>query len=220
MKNPKFGGIQYENRHPGMACDLPGCTFKDYTQWPEFYSAGQDILAYIKCVAEKYHIDRYLKLQNEDLTAGTVYANKCGFLVVILSLHNFNGRQMHTANLDEPYDIEDKEVIVNGSDSSALQVEPAHRAACRVPVLTDGIETIDGKVRKVDTIVTDTGFDSYLPRFPITGTGGMPSFFLSLGPDSTPPTGSAIVAIESQCQYMIDVITKCQHEGYKTIQVE
>lgn len=110
-------------------------------------------------------------------------------------------------------------------------------------VHADGIETADGKFRKVDAIITATGFDtSYAPRFPVTGANGaslqkiwderfpeaylsifpeqMPNYFIFLGPNGTPPTGSAIVAIESQCQYMIDAITKCQREGYKTIQVK
>lgn len=107
----------------------------------------------------------------------------------------------------------------------------------------NGIETMDGEIREVDAIITATGFDTtYAPRFPIKGKDGiylrkqwddkfpeayvsifpsnMPNCFMFLGPNGTPPTGSAIVAIESQCQYMIEVIIKCQREGYSQIQVK
>ena len=107
----------------------------------------------------------------------------------------------------------------------------------------DGIETNDGKVREVDAIITATGFDtSYTPRFPVRGRDGltlekvwgdpypeaylsvfaarMPNYFISLGPNGAPPSGSTILAIESQCEYMIKCIQKCQREGYRTIEVK
>lgn len=380
-------------------------TFENYSQWPEFYSAGQDIQSYIKRVAEKYRMDQYLKKSHEviganwndisakwtvevkDLTSGRTFNDHCDFLIVstgilnawkwpdIPGLSNFKGKVMHTADYDSSYDLIDKEVAVIGGGSSAIQVIPniqpkvkridhymrskmwiasggfaaeeafkrnleggnsrysddelaafkrnpeeyrkyreyvehllntVHTVAftdsdaskqstivftdsmkeklskkpevaqslipdyppvCRrltpgpgyleaicednvdfistgiKTIHEDGIETIDGRFRKVDTIITATGFDtSYAPRFPVNGTKGaslqkiwderfpeayvsifpeqMPNYFISLGPNGTPPTGSAIVAIESQCQYMIDAITKCQREGYKTIQVK
>lgn len=110
-------------------------------------------------------------------------------------------------------------------------------------VHVDGIETVDGKVRKVDAIICATGFDTtYLPRFPIIGRSGvsleqvwddpfpeaylsvfaaeMPNYLIYLGPNGAPPSGSTILAIESQCDYIIKCIQKCQKEGYKTIEVK
>jgi cation diffusion facilitator CzcD-associated flavoprotein CzcO len=106
-----------------------------------------------------------------------------------------------------------------------------------------GIETADGKIRPVDAIITATGFDtSYVPRFPVTGRGGvslaqvwedpfpeaycsvfaaqMPNYMIYLGPNGAPPSGSTILAIESQCDYIIKCIQKCQREGYRTIEVK
>ncbi|EXJ78174.1 hypothetical protein A1O3_09335 [Capronia epimyces CBS 606.96] len=408
-KNADIGGTWYENRYPGVACDLPSVsyqfTFENYTQWPEFYSAGQDIQSYIKRVAEKYGTHRYLKLRHEvvgaawqdseakwsvqvkDLASGTTFTDSCDFLVVstgilnawqwpdIPGLMDFQGKLMHTANYDTSYDLKDKDVALIGAGSTGIQVLPTiqplvkrldhymrsktwiapggfagaealkrnpnggnsryteqelaefqkdpkkfeayreyvehllntvHTVAfsnseaslqstaifsesmkqklakkpavfdslipdfppvCRrlTPgggyleavcednvdfistaikrVHADGIETVDGRFRKVDAIITATGFDTtYSPRFPVTGANGvslqkiwddrfpeayvsifpeqMPNYFIFLGPNGTPPTGSAIVAIESQCQYMIEAITKCQREGYERIQVK
>ncbi|KAF2101755.1 flavin-binding monooxygenase [Rhizodiscina lignyota] len=107
----------------------------------------------------------------------------------------------------------------------------------------NGIETADGKVRNVDAIITATGFDtSYLPRFPVTGRGGlsleqvwddpypeayvsvfarsMPNYMIYLGPNGAPPSGSTVLAIESQCEYIIKCIQKCQREGYRTMEVK
>ncbi|CAM1500386.1 Fc.00g095480.m01.CDS01 [Cosmosporella sp. VM-42] len=104
----------------------------------------------------------------------------------------------------------------------------------------DGIETEDGKFRKVDTIITATGFDtSYLPRFPVQGRNGvtlnelwevypeayvsifaeqMPNYMISLGPNGAPPSGSTVLAIEAQCEYMVECAQKCHREGYNTIE--
>lgn len=107
----------------------------------------------------------------------------------------------------------------------------------------DAIETTDGQMRKVDAIITATGFDTtYLPRFPVLGKEGvtleevwadpfpeayvsifaskMPNYMIYLGPNGAPPSGSTILAIESQCDYMIKCIQKCQREGYKTMEVK
>ncbi|KAK5312768.1 hypothetical protein LTR93_011189 [Exophiala xenobiotica] len=58
--------------------------------------------------------------------------------------------------------------------------------------------------------------EAYVSIFPEQ----MPNYFVSLGPNGTPPTGSAIVVVESQCQYIIETITKCQREGYESVQVK
>lgn len=107
-----------------------------------------------------------------------------------------------------------------------------------------GIETSDGKLREVDVIIAATGFDTtYLPRFPVTGRGGvalkdlwdepyypeayvsvfaekMPNYLVFLGPNGAPPSGSTVLAIESQCDYMVQCIQKCQRECYRTIEVK
>lgn len=48
----------------------------------------------------------------------------------------------------------------------------------------------------------------------------MPNYMIFLGPNGAPPSGSTVLAIESECDYMVKVIQKCQREGYKSIEVK
>jgi cation diffusion facilitator CzcD-associated flavoprotein CzcO len=136
-------------------------TFENYTQWPEFYSAGQDIQSYIKRVAEKYGTYQYLKLQHEvvgaswqdheakwsvqvkDVTSGTTFTDSCDFLVVstgilnawkwpdIPGLMDFKGKLMHTADYDTSYDLKDKKVALIGAGSTGIQVLPTIQPVVR-----------------------------------------------------------------------------------------
>ncbi|RFU28410.1 hypothetical protein B7463_g7911, partial [Scytalidium lignicola] len=85
-------------------------------------------------------------------------------------------------------------------------------------VTESGIQTEDGKLREVDAIICATGFDTSLkPRFPTYGLGGvtlgevwdpvpesylsmcppkMPNYFMYLGPNGGPGTGSTIILLE------------------------
>lgn len=46
-KNADVGGTWFENRYPGVACDIPSAayqfTFESWSQWTELYSAGHEI---------------------------------------------------------------------------------------------------------------------------------------------------------------------------------
>ena len=57
-KNPDIGGTWYENRYPGVACDLPAHTYtfswEPNPDWSSFYAGGSEIFAYIKRTADKY----------------------------------------------------------------------------------------------------------------------------------------------------------------------
>ncbi|CAK7225964.1 hypothetical protein SBRCBS47491_006066 [Sporothrix bragantina] len=107
-----------------------------------------------------------------------------------------------------------------------------------------GLRTTDGKLREIDVLITATGFDtSYLPRYPVTGRNGvtlaslwaepnypeayvsvwaesMPNYMMFLGPNGAPPSGSTILAIESQTDYISKCILKCVREGYRTMAVK
>ncbi|THH13673.1 hypothetical protein EW146_g6563, partial [Bondarzewia mesenterica] len=56
-----IGGTWYANRYPGLACDIPS----HCTQWSSFYAPGPEILAYMRRVAEKYKLSKYIRLQHE-----------------------------------------------------------------------------------------------------------------------------------------------------------
>jgi cation diffusion facilitator CzcD-associated flavoprotein CzcO len=63
-KNPALGGTWFENRYPGLACDIPShvyqYTFEHNTQWSSFFSGGPEILKYVQGVAKKYHVEKYI----------------------------------------------------------------------------------------------------------------------------------------------------------------
>jgi hypothetical protein len=57
-KNPHFGGTWYENRYPGVACDIPA---HDYTftwdpkwDWSHFFGPGDEIQRYFESFAERH----------------------------------------------------------------------------------------------------------------------------------------------------------------------
>lgn len=60
-KNAAVGGTWFENRYPGVACDIPShvyqYTFEPNTQWSKFFSSGSEILDYVQDVAKKYQVD-------------------------------------------------------------------------------------------------------------------------------------------------------------------
>ncbi|EXK86391.1 hypothetical protein FOQG_09663 [Fusarium oxysporum f. sp. raphani 54005] len=70
-KNPDVGGTWYENRYPGVACDVPAhlydFLFELNPDWSRFYAPGHEIETYIKRAAEKHGL--YDKIQfNSKLT--------------------------------------------------------------------------------------------------------------------------------------------------------
>ena len=64
-KNPAVGGTWYENRYPGVACDIPShvyqYTFEPNTQWSKYFAPGAEILDYVQGVAHRYGIDKKVK---------------------------------------------------------------------------------------------------------------------------------------------------------------
>lgn len=67
-KNPEVGGTWYENRYPGVRCDIPSAsyqyTFESNTQWSEYYASGPEIQRYLLGVARKYGVHKYIKFQH------------------------------------------------------------------------------------------------------------------------------------------------------------
>ncbi|GAB7356257.1 hypothetical protein MBLNU459_g7069t2 [Dothideomycetes sp. NU459] len=108
-------------------------------------------------------------------------------------------------------------------------------------IVPEGIETVDGKIRKVEVIICATGFDTTLRQpIPIKGENGitldevwdptpecyfgilpnkMPNHLRYLGPNGGPGTGSLIHLVECAAEYMIKVIRKLQREYIKSIVV-
>jgi hypothetical protein len=106
-------------------------------------------------------------------------------------------------------------------------------------VTATGIVTEDGKLREVDAIICATGFNTTCtPRFPTYGLDGitlgevwdptpeaylsmcpekMPNYFLYLGPNGGPGTGSTIILLEQVANYICKAVSKLQREGLKSM---
>lgn len=106
-------------------------------------------------------------------------------------------------------------------------------------VTATGIVTEDGKLREVDAIITATGFNMEgNQRFPTYGLDGitlgevwdptpeaylsmcpakMPNYFIYLGPNGGPGTGSTIILLEQVAEYICKAVGKLQREGLKSM---
>lgn len=109
-------------------------------------------------------------------------------------------------------------------------------------VTEGGIVTTDGRLREVDVIICATGFDtSGKPRIPTYGLDGislaeiydpipeaylsmcprkMPNYFIYLGPNGGPGTGSTIIMLEQVAEYICKSVAKLQREGLKSMVVK
>ncbi|KAK9349967.1 hypothetical protein V1523DRAFT_421257 [Lipomyces doorenjongii] len=72
-KNPDVGGVWYENRYPGVACDVPAhsyqLSFDPNPNWSQFYASGQEIHQYWKAIVQKYGVDKYVRLNSKIVEA-------------------------------------------------------------------------------------------------------------------------------------------------------
>ncbi|KEF60299.1 uncharacterized protein A1O9_05150 [Exophiala aquamarina CBS 119918] len=68
-KNAGVGGTWFENRYPGVACDVPAhlytFPFEQNPDWSSFYVSGPEILAYITSVTKKYGLDQKVKFRSK-----------------------------------------------------------------------------------------------------------------------------------------------------------
>jgi cation diffusion facilitator CzcD-associated flavoprotein CzcO len=109
-------------------------------------------------------------------------------------------------------------------------------------VVRDGIVTTDGTERKSDVIVLATGFAAAEPSAPFdvrgrdgrrladvwrdgaeaylgTSVAGFPNFFLIVGPNTGLGHSSMIFMIESQAQYLLDLIRTMRAQDLKAVEV-
>ncbi|WNG25349.1 NAD(P)/FAD-dependent oxidoreductase [Cystobacter fuscus] len=109
-------------------------------------------------------------------------------------------------------------------------------------VTRDGLLTVDGKARPVDTLIFATGFQAAeaVSPFPIQGRGGLrleeawrtsaeaylgttvagvPNFFFLVGPNTLLGHNSMVFMIESQVQYVLDCIQTLRRGGFETLEV-
>ncbi|KAF2803258.1 FAD/NAD(P)-binding domain-containing protein [Mytilinidion resinicola] len=64
-KNEDFGGVWYENRYPGVTCDVPShayqYTFANNPNWSHFFSPGKEIGNYFRDVADRYDVRKLVR---------------------------------------------------------------------------------------------------------------------------------------------------------------
>ncbi len=107
-------------------------------------------------------------------------------------------------------------------------------------VTKDGVVTVDGRERKVDTLILATGFSAtrYLSAIDVTGRGGQkiddawndgaraylgittsgfPNLFMVYGPNTN--NGSILTMIESQVGYIVSHVERIAREGLAWIDV-
>jgi cation diffusion facilitator CzcD-associated flavoprotein CzcO len=69
LQQPDVGGTWFENRYPGVMCDVPAhiYTLLDIPnpEWPAFYATGWEIQEYLTKIKKQYHLDRDVKYDSE-----------------------------------------------------------------------------------------------------------------------------------------------------------
>ncbi len=157
-KNDEVAGTWYENTYPGIGVDTP-CHFYSFSlmpnpDWPDFFSKGPELLAYIKRIADHFGVREHIRFQ-EEVTAAEYDDASCSWTVKtrksdgsvdeiearafisavgVLNrpsvprfpgLDSFTGDMFHTARWDHSVDLTGKKVVMIGTGATGIQVGPA-----------------------------------------------------------------------------------------------
>ncbi len=67
-RRPNLGGVWYENRYPGAACDVPShlysFSFAPY-EWSRYFAGSREIHHYLETVADRFDIRRHIRFGME-----------------------------------------------------------------------------------------------------------------------------------------------------------
>jgi cation diffusion facilitator CzcD-associated flavoprotein CzcO len=155
-KADEIGGTWRDNTYPGCACDIPShlysYSFEPKPDWEYLFSYQGEIFDYLKGVADKYGLRRYIvfgahvdrAIWDDDeyrwhvfTTDGREYVAQ--FLISaagalhIPSVPDFDGLDdfrkaggaaFHSAEWDDTVDLAGKQVAVIGTGASAIQIVP------------------------------------------------------------------------------------------------
>ncbi|PAV24851.1 cyclohexanone monooxygenase [Tamilnaduibacter salinus] len=147
-----LGGTWRDNTYPGCACDVPSAlysySFAQKPDWSRAFAGQDEILAYVREVAESRGISGYIRFNEAVEKAQWVEAQKrwevrtgdrlylartivacSGYLhepVVpdIPGLDEFNGTLFHSSRWDHHHDLSGERVAVVGTGASAIQFVP------------------------------------------------------------------------------------------------
>ncbi|MCB0941673.1 MAG: NAD(P)/FAD-dependent oxidoreductase, partial [Mycobacterium sp.] len=152
-KAGEVGGTWRDNSYPGCACDIPAhlysFSFEPKADWTYMWSFQPEILDYLKGVADKHGLHRYIRFGAHVERAhwddseyrwhvytkdGQEYVTQflisgAGALHIpsvpdIDGLADFTGAAFHSAQWDHSVDLTGKRVAVVGTGASAIQIVP------------------------------------------------------------------------------------------------
>jgi cation diffusion facilitator CzcD-associated flavoprotein CzcO len=150
---PDLGGTWFYNSYPGAACDVPShlysFSYEQRTSWSRLCSPQQEILDYLRGVADEYGITPLIRFSqrvadctfdpaSKRWTVQTESGERHDADVLILAtgqlnrpsipalagLDRFAGHSFHSARWDHDYDLRGKRVAVVGTGASAVQFVP------------------------------------------------------------------------------------------------
>lgn len=148
------GGVWWDNRYPGAACDVPSSlysfSFEPNYDWSRSHGTHEEIRTYLEHCVRKYGLTPHLRLNTEiasaafDETAAlwrlrtaTGEELEANVLVSAAGLFNrpivpefsgrdsFAGEHFHTAHWKADFDPSGKRIAVIGTGCSAAQIIPA-----------------------------------------------------------------------------------------------
>lgn len=188
-KASEIGGTWRDNVYPGSGCDVPShlysFSFEPKVDWSRKFALQPEILAYMKQVADKYDLRRFIRFDTEVAEArfdeaeglwiirttrgeeikanvvvsGTGQLNR-PFYPKFEGLESFAGKAFHSARWDHSCDLAGKNVAVIGNGASAIQFVP--EIAPKVKKLTIFQRSANWVVPKADRPYTP--FEQWLFR--------------------------------------------------------
>ncbi|WP_280180692.1 flavin-containing monooxygenase [Nocardia farcinica] len=152
-KAADLGGVWRENTYPGAACDVPSPLYsfshEPKADWPRRFSEQRDIHDYMRGVARKHDLERFIRFGTEvtdaefdesrgGWTVSTADGEqlRCAILVSavgqlsrpampsIPGIDTFTGAAFHSARWDHEVDLTGKRVACIGTGASAIQYIP------------------------------------------------------------------------------------------------
>ncbi len=148
----EVGGTWQANTYPGCACDVPSnlysYSFAPNPDWSRTYSRQPEIWDYVRGVADRFGVRRYIRLGVEvtdaawDEDAGRwrlatsdgeiearILVSAVGLLTEpkvpdLPGLDTFKGAVFHSARWDHDFDLAGKRVAAIGTGASAIQFVP------------------------------------------------------------------------------------------------
>ncbi|OZM73893.1 4-hydroxyacetophenone monooxygenase [Amycolatopsis antarctica] len=152
-KAQDVGGTWRDNTYPGCACDIQShmysYSFEQNPEWSRSFSSQPEIWEYMKGVARKYDLYRFVRFGQEmtgarwdaeehrwyvntkagDVFSGRFLVNGVGALHIpqiprLPGVESFRGATFHSAQWDHDYDLRGKKVAVIGTGASAIQFVP------------------------------------------------------------------------------------------------